>query len=799
MRFDRFRLLHLRRLRDHRLRTTVSVLGIASGVGLIVAMSSLLTSATATANATVALLGGARYEVTVAAADLEQARDAIASVEDVEGVRRFVEVPVMVNGDQGWLVALEDRGDGVTTRQAQALASTTGVRTGSALPMSGRHVFAGPTGEPMVSEIEGRADPELRDRYGGRFVAADLETALGLRGRTGTETLLVYGQPDPAALQAAAGNADVREAANRVIQARNTIGILFTMLSILGAMGLVVGGFLLFNTMNMTVLDRSHEIASLRALGSDRRTILTGVLAEAATLGAVGSALGLVLGTAMARSVIATVPDAFARAIGTPLQTSVPATLLVVAWLLGVATAMASAIVPARRALRIEPLEALRPEAHPAEHRLTRGWWLIVAGVLLFVIPSGRLAFGAAMAGLLCITAGAAPFITAMTVGVARRLGTSGELAATALKRSPRRVWGTTAVVMFAVTIAVTTSGLAVNLRDTTNENLSTTLHSDFWIGTTSGDNIALVGLPTAWTTEFESIEGVRSIAASTWVPAESGPHIVGIHGVYGDSGYAYSRLATDDARAEMAAGDGAIVIKQTALTFGYEVGDVIEIPGATPSLRLPIVAITGAIAPGSGGMINISHDLFAAHYGIDSFARYEVQLEPGADPSAVREQLERITAGHRVQIFTGEEFLADARQSSDQILVLIAMMLLVIVTCAAIALLNTLLASTLERTNEFAALRAIGATKRRIVTSVAAEALAIGLTGAVLGAVAGSAYHASLVRTVRALTAFDIDYAFSPATFAAAIVTGIAIAAAGAVLPCRRANRLNILNALAR
>ena len=797
MRLDRFRLLHLRHLRNHRLRTAVSVLGIASGVGLIVAMSSLLTSATATADAAVALLGGARYEVTVSAADLEPAREAIADVEHVDGVRHFVEVPMMIGDVQGWLVALQHP-DGLTTPSAQVLAATAGIRTGSALPASGRHVFIGPSGEAVSRQIAGRAGPELRDQYGGRVVIADLDTALGMRGHTGTEILLVYGEPDPAALASASGDVHIRESANRVAQARNTIGVMFTMLAILGAMGLIVGGFLLFNTMNMTVLDRRHEIASLRALGGTRRTILTGVLAEAATLGAIGSALGLLLGTAMARSVVATVPDAFARAIGTPLQTSVPTSLLIVAWLLGVATAMASAIIPARRAVRIEPLETLRPATHLSEQYLTRRWWLIAVGIVLIVIPSGRLAFAAAMTGLLCVAAGAGPIIIAMTVGVSRRLGRSGELAATALKRSGRRVWGTTAVVMIAVSIAVTTTGLAVNLRDTTNQNLSTILGTDFWVGTTSGDNIALVGLPAEWTSEFESVEGVRSVAASTWIPTESGAHIVGIHGVYGASSYPYSRLAANDARSQMAAGLGAIVIKQTALTFGYEVGDIIDIPGATPALRLPIVAITGAIAPGSGGMINISHDLFAAHYGIDSFARYEIQLEPGADQGAVRGQLDQIVAGHGARIFTGEKFLADARESADQILALIAMMLLVIVACAAIALLNTLLASTLERTNEFAMLRAIGATKRRIVTSVAAEALAIGLTGAVLGAVAGSVFHVSLVRVLRDMTAFDIRYAFSPVAFVAAIVTGIAIAAVGAILPCRRANRLDILTALA-
>lgn len=802
MNADRFRLLHLRRLGRHRVRTAVSIVGIASGVALVVAMASLLTSATATAKSTVALLGGASYEVTVPSSDLDRLSTELSEVADVDGVAWFVEVPVMIGETQSWLVALDGRGAPLSTAEARALAATVGVRAGSALPSTGTHVFTGPTGEPTSAEFVGRAGPEIEDRYGGRLAAADIDTALALRGAVGTETLLVYGEPDPAALSVAAGGADIREADNRIVQARNTLEYLFTTLSILGAMGLVVGGFLLFNTMNMTVLERRHEIASLRALGGDRRSILADVLAEAALLGAVGSALGLVFGTVLARSVIASVPDAFVRAIGTPLETSVPSALLVVAWLIGMVTATASAIAPARRALRIEPLEALRPDAaDPTVHSSTRRLWLVIVGVAITAIPAGQLALGTGMIGLLCIAAGVSPLITAMTIAIARRMGASGELAATSLRRSPRRVWGTTTVVLVAVAIAVVTAAMADNLTRTTNANLETTLNTDFWVGTTTGDTIAITGLPAAWTSEFEAIAGVRAVAASTWIPAESGQHLVGIQGVYGDSAYPFARLADDPARAQMAAGEGAIVLKQTAMTFDLEVGDVIDVPGATPALRLPVVAITAAVSPNSGGMINISHELFASRYGIESFARYEIQLEPDADAAAVRRELDQITeaAGPSIQIYTGEEFLRQLSESTDQVVGLIIMIMLVIISCAAIALLNTLLASTLERSGEIAALRALGATRRRIVSSIAAEALAMGLTGAVLGAIAGSVNHAIIVPKFRDGTAFDIDYAFSPTVFVGAIVVGVTIAAAGAVIPCRRATQLDIHDALAR
>ena len=540
------------------------------------------------------------------------------------------------------------------------------------------------------------------------------------------------------------------------------------------------------------------------------------MLVDAALLGAAGSALGLVAGLAVARWAVASLPHAFIQAIGTPLEVSVPTSVLAAAFVVGVATAVVASIAPARQAVDISPIEALRPipvtstgpdrasDRHVGRRRLILG-----AGVALTMIaavtPPGAIAtavpMGSAMVGLVCLTVGGAPLIAGATVAIASRLGSSGALAATALRRNPGRVWGTTTAVILPVAAAVALTGATVNLRDSSNESQVTVLDADFFLGTTAPDTIALVQLPMEWRTAFEAIPGVRSVAATTWLPAEQGQHLVGVSGVHGDSAYGFTRLAGDEARRQMRDGEGAIIVRQTAEAFDLEVGDLMDIPGATPPLQLPVLAVSNAIVPSGGGMVSISHDLLRTHYAVDGFAFYEIRVEPGVDPATVRPELERITGdyGIPVRIFTGAEALDLLQKAADDMVGLIAMVLLIIVLCAAIAVANTLLASVLDRTSELAALRAIGADRRRIVTSVAVEALAIGLTGASLGAIAGTGYHLIMVRTIAANSAWTIDYAFRPAILVAAVVTGVAIAVLGAAIPARRASRLDLLTALAR
>ncbi len=824
---DGYRLLHLRRMGRHRLRTGLSVLGIAAGVALVVAMTSFVTSTTATTQATVALLGGARYEVTIPTSATGDAIEAIAALDGVTGIRRHLETPVLADGTQGLLVALEHPADiavadaGLATPEAEALASVDGLRTGTGLPADGQLTLVGFGANPVVATVAGPLDPLIGDRYGGTILAADFATATQLRGPTATDTLLIYGDVAGGvdSVAAVAGEAaDVEPVDRRAERARNSLATFFSSAVMTAAMALIVGGFLVFNTMSMTVLDHRFELASLRALGSTRRSILVGVLADATLLGAAGSMLGLVAGLALARRAVASLPDAFTQAIGTPLEVSVPFSVLAAAFILGVGTAVVASIAPARQAIDINPIEALRPVSAAPTKRgrlgnrrggdrarpIILGTGIALTGVAALT-PPGAIAtgvpMGSAMVGLVCLTIGAAPMITRATIAIANRLGPSGALAATALRRNPGRVWGTTTAVIMPVAAAVALAGATLDLRTSSNESQATVADAAFFLGTTSPDTIALVQLPMEWRTAFEAIPGVHAAAAHTWLPAEQGDHIIGVNGVHGDSSYGFTRLAGQEARRQMAAGEGTIIVRQTAEAFDLSVGDIMEIPGATPPLRLPVVAISNAIVPSGGGMASISHDLLRTHYAVDGFTVYEIQLDPGADPGTVRPELERITNdyGIPVQIFTGQEALALLQKAADDMIGLIAMVLLIIVLCAAIAVANTLMASVLDRTSELAALRAIGADRDRIVTSVAVEGLAIGLTGAGLGAIAGAGYHLIMVRTIAASSAWTIDYTFRPAVLVAAVATGVAIAVLGATVPGRRAARLDLLAALAR
>ena len=105
--FSRFRLLQLRRLRRHRLRAALSVLGVATGVALVIAVAMVLTSVSRTAESVAELGRGSSYEVLRPGGFDEATIADVESVAGVTDVSRVVHVPVLIDGEPGWVVALE--------------------------------------------------------------------------------------------------------------------------------------------------------------------------------------------------------------------------------------------------------------------------------------------------------------------------------------------------------------------------------------------------------------------------------------------------------------------------------------------------------------------------------------------------------------------------------------------------------------------------------------------------------------------------------------------------------------------
>jgi len=120
----------------------------------------------------------------------------------------------------------------------------------------------------------------------------------------------------------------------------------------LPALSLVVGGMVIMNIMLVSVSERTHEIGIRKSLGARRRDILSQFLVEAATLSTIGAIIGIALGISAAKIV----------AWKTPLPAAVAPWSLVAATLLGTVVGILSGVYPARRASRLDPIEALRQE-----------------------------------------------------------------------------------------------------------------------------------------------------------------------------------------------------------------------------------------------------------------------------------------------------------------------------------------------------------------------------------------------------------------------------------------------------
>jgi len=207
----------------------------------------------------------------------------------------------------------------------------------------------------------------------GQFLGIDLDDAayipvargMSLFRRDGVmEIALTYEEAIPAAR--------VAESVRRLMTARhgqedftiitqedmlatlsNILDILTAAVGALGGISLLVGGVGIVTIMSIAVTERTSEIGLLVALGARRRTILTLFLGEAVVLSGIGGLLGLAAGAGLAQLVGLAVP---AMPVATPWQFALAAE--VVALVVG----LAAGVLPARRAARLDAVEALRAE-----------------------------------------------------------------------------------------------------------------------------------------------------------------------------------------------------------------------------------------------------------------------------------------------------------------------------------------------------------------------------------------------------------------------------------------------------
>ncbi len=770
----------LRHLGGHPWLTALSLLGIALGVAVVVSIDLANASAmrafeqstdTVAGRATHQLVGGPAGlpesvyrdvrllpEPLTAAPVVEghvRARSGDRRTLNVLGVDPFAEAPfrpyVPRSGGQVDLNAfLTEPGAALLTRRA---AQALGLEVGSTLDV-------GVEGVKRQLRVVALLEPE--DEGSARaldsLVLTDISTAQEVLGQQGRLSRIDLKLPEGEAGQARLASlrpllpegAEVvrpRARGNAVEQMTRAFRTNLTALSLLA---LVVGTFLIYNTMTFSVVQRREQLGRLRAVGITRGELFALVLGEAAVLGVVGTVAGLLLGVLLGRGLVElvtrTLNDLYL--VVSVRGLSLEPFTLAKGLLLGLGATLVAALLPAWEAARSAPAVTLRRSVleDVARRRAPRlallGLGVLALGTGLLALPTPELlpAYG----GLFSVLLGAAllvPWVTARLAGAAaaplgRAFGLLGRMAARGVTASLSRTAVALAALMVAVATTVGVGLMVTSFRATVAEWLEASLQADVFISPPS--LVMRRGGATFTPGLAEHLRATPGVAGSTsirTVPVRVGGVPTDLRAVdFGDTQVRPYRFKEGDPERvwkDWEAPDAVLVSEPFAFHRRVGVGDTVELATDKGPRRFRVVGVYFDYGSDAGTLL-MARSTYLQHFDDARVSGVALYAAPGQDVDALVARVrERAGDAQALSISSNRALRETSLEVFDRTFTITHVLRLLAVGVAFIGVLSALMALQLERAREFAVLRATGLTPRQLWGLVS---LQTGLLGVLAG-----------------------------------------------------------------
>jgi len=586
-------------------------------------------------------------------------------------------------------------------------------------------------------------------------------------------------------------------------------GFLRPVLLSFGGIAVLVGAFIIFNAFSMTVAQRRREFAMLRALGASRRQVLLTITGEALVMGLFASVLGIVAGLGVAAGILRLF-DAVNVDIPHSGLVLAPRTI-VVSLTVGILVTLLSAVVPAARATRVPPMAALQEGAVLPPSRFARFTPYVAAGVAVL----GALAIAAGMYGpgnttsrLGTIALGAVLVFLAVALvskyiirPLAGLLGwplqkvapVSGRLARDNSVRNPGRTAATASALMIGLGVVVFVAVFAQGLKSSFIDSFDKVVRADFIV---QGTNF--MPLPNDTTDRVRGVTGVETAAGvdaqQAQVTGKTTPVYAVDPTVFG-SVWEFDWLeGGDDALLDDLGPGETLVEEQTASTLGTAVGetvDVLTVDGERGELKVtglyrdPMM-LNGMILSEAGYA-----ELFAKPQLFMVFARND----PGTPVAQTGESLtSALEAVPTAEVKTAQEYKDSMVGQVNQLLNLLYGLLAMSVLISVFGIVNTLVLAVFERTREIGLTRAIGMSRRQVRATVRYESVITSIIGAIMGIVVGVVF--AWVVTTR-FAGQGITFSVPGVQLVVFLVVGAFVGVIAAILPARRAAKIDILDAI--
>lgn len=589
------------------------------------------------------------------------------------------------------------------------------------------------------------------------------------------------------------------------------------------AMALFVGGFLIFNAFNMTVFQRTREIGMLRTLGASRGRITGSVLREAALLGLIGAALGLGLGLLLAYLLTELV-----RALEFPVGN------LVLTWwapvaavATGLLTAVLGALQPARRAGHTTPIRAVLGteglRARPRRRRAVAGLPLIGLGLagafwLGAADETTPLVAAAGMAGTIAIFFGIAmiapfvisPLVRVLSWPVRKAFPVEGRLAADAARSDPSRTAATATALLIGLALVVAVNSLGSSFLKTIADEFDRAFARDLTVqpsGLAPGRG-PQQRIAASLHERLERIPEAAVVARERFVftpdlPGEGGKtETDGL--LVGFDPREYEQVDTTDIQG--APRDAVFRrMERGAVTVGkgfadeedLAVGDRIRLEGPSGGRRAPVAGIVETVLFG-GQTVGMSLETMRDVYGVTADSELALKATSAAARPVLERKVRRIVRRDypNLAVLSNEELKANVEDQVNQQFGIFYAIVGVAIFASLFGIVNTLTMSVLERTREIGVLRALGASRWQIRRQVTNESVVIGVIGALLGIAVGAGMGYALLQGLAAGIP-GVQYRPPYGTMAAVAFAGVLLGLVAAILPARRAARLDVIRAI--
>jgi putative ABC transport system permease protein len=585
-------------------------------------------------------------------------------------------------------------------------------------------------------------------------------------------------------------------------------------------LALLAAVFVIGSAVATSVAARRRELGLLRCIGAERRHIGGLVLGEALTLGLVGSALGVPLGILLARLLVRTVSDSaeliFTLRVFTGSLAVSSGTLLV-----GIATGLGAASfagwLPAREAMRVSPLIAVRtPDTNVTSAAWRPGGTILVALALAALGLWAQVRFDAPWGGnvatlatdfalVLLFMRVVGPVAGVLLRPVRARLGFAGRLAVDRLVRIPDQLALAAAVLALGLGLMIMSATLAQSFEESVLGFIRRQVRADLVVASTA---------TTGWV-EAPVDEGLGAALATV-------PGITRVERVrLAEQDYQGSRISIDslDASAfapervddfEFAAGDpqgalaavregtGVLVSRNFARHFSAGLGTTVALDTPAGPFRAPVAGVVVDYVSPRGSVI-LARATYQRWWQDRGVNRFHVTLVPGTEPAPVRQA---IAAGPGaalgLKVLTQRELYDYNRDAVRRAFRLTRALEILPLVVAGLGLAEALLAVAVDRRRELALLRAAGATRGQVARTVVGESTGIGLLGLMGGLAIGAVLAALWVRVnfVHQL-GWEIDFHFAAWAIPAAAAAALLVSVPASLLPALRAARLAVLEAL--